>query len=98
MSDADRLYKPQQAEPFGWNNVNNDAFQLLMERFGSFVAENKELFQNLEWRLENIVKILGELTLKYHKGSTKQPAAPDPPLNLKCQNLIYLDGKKKSQN
>ncbi|KAK9199640.1 hypothetical protein WN944_014832 [Citrus x changshan-huyou] len=63
MCDLDRLHKPQQAEPLGWNNVNNDAFQLLMERFGSFVAKNKESFQTLEWRLENIAKILGELTL-----------------------------------
>ena len=69
-----------------------------MERFGSFVTENKESFQTLEWRLENIAKILGELTLKYHEGSTKQPAAPDPPSNLKCQNPISPDGKKNVKN
>ncbi|KAK9174885.1 hypothetical protein WN944_026889 [Citrus x changshan-huyou] len=97
MRDPDRLHKPQQAEPPGWNNANNDAFQLLMERFGSFVAQNKESFQTIERRLENIEKILGELTSKYHGGSSKQPVAPDPPSNLKSQNRTSLDGKTMSK-
>ena len=94
MHDPDWLHKPQQAEPPGWNNANNNAFQLLMERFGSFGAQNKESFQTLERRLENIEKILGELTLKYHGGSTKQLVALNPPSNLKSQNRTSLDGKK----
>ncbi|KAK9190099.1 hypothetical protein WN943_018700 [Citrus x changshan-huyou] len=48
MRDPDQLHKPEQAEPHGWNNANNDAFQLLMEMFGSFVAQNKESFQTIE--------------------------------------------------
>ncbi|KAH9780912.1 hypothetical protein KPL71_008255 [Citrus sinensis] len=97
MRDPDRLHKPEQAEPHGWNNANNDAFQLLMERFGSFVAQNKESFQTIERRLENIEKILGELTSKYHRGSSKQPVAPDPPSNLKSQNRTSPDGKTMSK-
>jgi len=97
MRDPDRLHKPEQAEPHGWNNANNDAFQLLMERFGSFVAQNKESFQTIERRLENIEKILGELTSKYHGGSSKQPVAPDPPSNLKSQNRTSPDGKTMSK-
>ncbi|KAK9185029.1 hypothetical protein WN943_025382 [Citrus x changshan-huyou] len=97
MRDYDRLHKPQQAEPLGWNNANNDAFQLLMERFGPFVAQNKELFQTIERRLENIEKILGELTSKYHGGSSKQPVAPDPPSSLKSQNRTSPDGKTMSK-
>ncbi|KAK9184862.1 hypothetical protein WN943_025213 [Citrus x changshan-huyou] len=31
MRDPNRLHKPQQTEPPRWNNVNNYAFQLLME-------------------------------------------------------------------
>ncbi|KAK9191060.1 hypothetical protein WN943_019671 [Citrus x changshan-huyou] len=31
MREPDRLHKPEQAEPPGWTNANNDAFQLLME-------------------------------------------------------------------
>ncbi|XP_052295491.1 uncharacterized protein LOC102615399 isoform X2 [Citrus sinensis] len=97
MRDPDRLHKPEQAEPPGWNNANNDAFQLLMERFGSFVAQNKESFQTIERRLENIEKILGELTSKYHGGSSKQPVAPDPPSNVKSQNRTSPDGKTMSK-
>ncbi|KAL9441932.1 hypothetical protein AB3S75_020437 [Citrus x aurantiifolia] len=97
MRDPDRLHKPEQAKPYGWNNANNDAFQLLMERFGSFVAQNKESFQTIERRLENIEKILGELTSKYHGGSSKQPVAPDPPSNLKSQNRTSPDGKTMSK-
>ena len=69
-----------------------------MERFGSFIDQNKESFQTLERRFENIEKILGELTSEYHGGSTKQPTAPDPPSNLKCQNPISLDGEKNIKN
>ncbi|KAH9792409.1 hypothetical protein KPL71_004104 [Citrus sinensis] len=97
MCDPDQLHKPEQAEPPGWNNANNDAFQLLMERFRSFVAQNKESFQTIERRLENIEKILGELTSKYHGGSSKQPVAPDPPSNLKSQNRTSPDGKTMSK-
>ncbi|KAL9409574.1 hypothetical protein AB3S75_047896 [Citrus x aurantiifolia] len=97
MRDPDWLHKPQQAEPHGWNNANNDVFQLLMEKFGSFVAQNKESFQTIERRLENIKKILGELTSKYHGGSSKQLVAPDPPSNLKSQNSTYSDGKTMSK-
>ena len=93
MRDRDRLHKPEQAEPPGLNNAITDAFQSLMERFGSFVAQNKESFQTIERRLENIEKILGELTSKYHGGSSKQPVAPDPPSNLKSQNRTSPDGK-----
>ncbi|KAK9222112.1 hypothetical protein WN944_010544 [Citrus x changshan-huyou] len=97
MRDPDQLHKPEQAEPPGWNNANNDAFQLLMERFGSFVAQNKESFQTIERRLENIERILGELTSKYHGGSSKQPVASDPPSNLKSQNCTSPDGKTMSK-
>ncbi|KAH9648992.1 PMD domain-containing protein [Citrus sinensis] len=97
IRDPDRLHKPEQAEPPGWNNANNDAFQLLMERFGSFVAQNKESFQTIERRLENIEKILGELTSKYHGGSSKQLVAPNPLSNLKSQNRTSPDGKTMSK-
>ncbi|KAK9174853.1 hypothetical protein WN944_026857 [Citrus x changshan-huyou] len=97
MRDPNRLHKPQQTKPPRWNNVNNYAFQLLMERFGSFVDQNKESFQTLERRFENIEKILGELTSEYHGGSTKQPTAPDPPSNLKSQNPTSPNGKTMSK-
>ncbi|KAK9177639.1 hypothetical protein WN943_026827 [Citrus x changshan-huyou] len=96
MRDPDRLHKPQHAEPLEWNNVNNNAFQVLMERFISFFDQNKKSFQTLERRLENIENILEELASKYHGESTKQPAAPDPPSNLKSQNPTSPDGKKMS--
>ena len=97
MCDPDRLCKPKHAKRPKQNNVNNDAFQLLMEMFRSFFNQNKELFQTLERRLENIEKLLGELTSKYHEGSTKQPYATDPPLNSKIRNPTSPDGKAMSK-
>ena len=69
MRDPNRLHKPQHAEPPGWNNMNNDAFQVLMEMFRSFFDQNKKLFQTLERRLENIENILEEFASKYHGES-----------------------------
>lgn len=47
--------------------------------------------------MENIEKLLGELTSKYHRGSTKQPSATDPPSNLKIRNPPSPDGKAMSK-
>lgn len=43
MHDPDRLNKPESAEPPGRNNVNNDAFQLVMKGLGHYSIKTKSL-------------------------------------------------------
>ena len=97
MRDPDHLNKFQQTESPGQNNVNNDIFQILMERFGAFINWNKESFRTLELKLENIEKLLGELTSNYHGELTKQPYAPDLPSNLKSWNPTSPNRKTMSK-